>query len=308
MYTNFYNNLDNIKGTLNIRKNELMSAHTTFRIGGPADIFIKPTVAQIGPVIDECNKNNIPYTVIGNGSNLLVSDEGIEGVVIAITPDMAGQIDVFDDIVIAEAGAMLSSVANAAATASLTGMEFASGIPGSVGGAVYMNAGAYGGEIKDILTSATVLLPDGSVEKWNADRLEMGYRHSILEDNGAICLSAEFKLNKSTETEVRETMARLRDMRVAKQPLNYPSAGSTFKRPQGYFAAALIEEAGLKGFSIGGAAVSDKHAGFVINTGGATCKDVLNLMSAVTAKVKEHSGVTLLPEVKYIGKKMGVNV
>lgn len=303
MYTSFYNDLKSIRGTLNITEHELMSSHTTFKIGGPADIFIKPTISQVGQIINVCNNNSVPYTIIGNGSNLLVSDDGIEGVVIAIAPDMAGQIDVFEDTVIAEAGAMLSSVASAAASASLSGMEFASGIPGSVGGAVYMNAGAYGGEIKDILVNATVLLPDGSVEKWNADRLEFGYRHSLLEDTGAICLSAEFKLNKSTEAEVRATMAELRDKRVAKQPLNYPSAGSTFKRPQGYFAAALIDEAGLKGFSVGGASVSDKHAGFVVNTGGATCKDVIELMSIVTAKVKEHSGVTLSPEIKYIGRR-----
>ena len=303
MYTSFYNELKSIRGTLNITEHELMSSHTTFKIGGPADIFIKPTISQVGQIISVCNNNSVPYTIIGNGSNLLVSDDGIEGVVIAIAPDMAGQIDVFEDTVIAEAGAMLSSVASAAASASLSGMEFASGIPGSVGGAVYMNAGAYGGEIKDILVNATVLLPDGSVEKWNANRLEFGYRHSLLEDTGAICLSAEFKLNKSTEAEVRATMAELRDKRVAKQPLNYPSAGSTFKRPQGYFAAALIDEAGLKGFSVGGASVSDKHAGFVVNTGGATCKDVIELMSIVTAKVKEHSGVTLSPEIKYIGRR-----
>lgn len=286
-----------------ILANEPMSQHTTFRIGGPADIYIEPATSEVVPLINLLRNQQLPFTVIGNGSNLLVSDDGIEGVVVSLGKN-ASSVTVTEDTIEAEAGALLSVVANTAYKAGLTGLEFAAGIPGSVGGAVYMNAGAYGGEIKDILVSATVLTADYQFVEYTNDDLDLAYRHSSLMDDGGIVLNATFKLEKGSMEEIKALMDDLRDKRVSKQPLNFPSAGSTFKRPEGYFAGKLIEDAGLKGYTIGGAMVSEKHSGFVVNAGNATCKDVITLMKDVDAKVFEAFGVHLEPEVRIIGRNV----
>ncbi|MBP3261480.1 MAG: UDP-N-acetylmuramate dehydrogenase [Pseudobutyrivibrio sp.] len=282
---------------------EPMKAHTTFRIGGPADILIEPAYCDITAILHLLKEEDVPFTVIGNGSNLLVSDDGIEGVVIALGKK-SGEISISGDTIVAEAGALLSTVANAAADAGLTGLEFASGIPGTLGGAVYMNAGAYGGEIKDVLESVTVLNADFEKQVYNPKDLDLSYRHSALMEIGGFVTDVVIKLTPGDKDEIKAKIEEIRNQRVSKQPLNFPSAGSTFKRPEGYFAGKLIDDAGLRGYSVGGAQVSEKHCGFVINKDNATAKDVLQLMQDVDDNVYNKFGVHLTPEVRIIGRNI----
>ena len=262
---------------------ELMSRHTTFRIGGPADFFLVPENAdEIRRIIAVCKEKNVPYFILGNGSNLLVSDKGYQGVVVQLYRNF-GQIRVEDSRIHAQAGALLSGIAAAAREASLTG-------------------GAYGGEMKDVLKEVTVLTPEGGVLTLQADELHMGYRTSVIKEAGYIVLEAVISLEKGDQEEIRSRMQELAGMRTSKQPLSYPSAGSTFKRPEGYFAGKLIMDSGLRGYQVGGAQVSEKHCGFVINTGNATAKDVTTLMSDVQRIVLEKFGVKLEPEVKFLGE------
>lgn len=285
------------------RKNEPMKLHTTFRIGGPADVYAEPESAEeLAELISVCEGSGTPYLVIGHGSNLLVGDGGFRGTVICLGKAF-GDIRVDGDCIEAQAGALLGTVANTALEHSLAGMEFASGIPGSVGGALVMNAGAYGGEIKDILESAEILETDGSRCVVTAEELELGYRTSNILPLGRTVLSARFRLSKGDPEEISAKMKDLNGRRKEKQPLEYPSAGSTFKRPEGYFAGKLIEDAGCKGLTVGGAQVSEKHAGFVINVGDATAKDVEELIRQVQKRVLDQSGVMLEPEIKMTGER-----
>jgi UDP-N-acetylmuramate dehydrogenase len=280
---------------------EPMQAHTTFRIGGPADYFLMPqSIEELQAVLTVIRSENIPYFILGNGSNLLVSDQGYRGVIIQLFRNFS-TISVEGTKIRAAAGALLSTIASAARNNSLTGFEFAAGIPGTAGGACVMNAGAYGGEMKDVLEEVTVLTREGEIRTLAADELEMGYRTSIIKTADYIVLEAVIALKPGDEAAITARMKELREQRVTKQPLEYPSAGSTFKRPEGYFAGKLIMDAGLRGYQVGGAKVSDKHCGFVINAGGATAADVTTLMQDVRDRVKEQFGVTLEPEVKFLG-------
>lgn len=280
---------------------EGMKKHTTFRIGGPADLFAAPTTQEaVAEVIRICREQNYPFYIIGNGSNLLVSDDGYRGLILQLYRNFS-EILIEEDEIRVQSGAMLSVIAKRALEAGLTGFEFASGIPGTIGGAVVMNAGAYGGEMKDVLTEVTVLTKENEIRTIPAAELELGYRTSAVMKNGWIVLGAKIKLQKGDPQAIRARMEELKEQRVTKQPLEYPSAGSTFKRPEGYFAGKLIMDAGLRGFSVGDAQVSEKHCGFVVNKGNATAQDVLELIRQVTEKVKEQFGVTLEPEVKMLG-------
>lgn len=286
-----------------VLENEPMSDHTSFKTGGNADLFIKADCAEnIIKAVKILENEKIPYFIMGNGSNLLVSDKGIEGAVIEIG-SLMNNITVNGDKIYAEAGALLSSLSAAAADNSLTGLEFASGIPGSVGGAVFMNAGAYDGEIKDIIVSARAITCEGNIITLSKDELDLSYRHSVIEEKGLIVIGAEFKLMHGCQDEIRKKMADFASRRRDKQPLNYPSAGSTFKRPEGYFAGKLIEDSGLKGKMIGGAQVSEKHAGFIINTGDAKSSDISALIDYCIETVYNKFGVVIKPEVRIIGRK-----
>ena len=284
-----------------IRNEEPLNRHTTFRVGGPAEYFIMPTIAQVPKVVALCRAYGLPLTVIGNGSNLLVSDAGLRGVVLELGKAASGIRLLDGEDLAVTAGTLLSETANYAAKHGLTGMEFAAGIPGSLGGAVIMNAGAYGGEMKDILSAVRVLTKSGEIRVRPADELGLSYRHSRMMDEEELVLEARLNLTQGSEVVIRAQMDELRKKRVEKQPLEYPSAGSTFKRPQGHFAGKLIEEAGLRGFRVGDAQVSEKHCGFVINRGAATAAQILELMQRVQERVKEHSGVDLEPEVRLLG-------
>lgn len=280
---------------------EAMSRHTTFKIGGPADYFLMPDKdTDVGRIVKICKESAIPYFILGNGSNLLVGDGGYRGAVIQIYKNMS-VVTVEGTEITVQAGALLSSVAAAAKNAALTGFEFAGGIPGTMGGAVVMNAGAYGGEMKDVLTEVTVMDEEGEIVTLPADKLELGYRTSIIKTAGYIVLEAKLQLKEGNPEVIRETMKDLTIRRTTKQPLEYPSAGSTFKRPEGYFAGKLIMDSGLAGYQVGGAQVSEKHCGFVINAGGATARDVRTLMDNVRDIVYKKYGVTLEPEVKFLG-------
>ena len=280
---------------------EPMSAHTTFRIGGPADLFLVPhEIEEIRQIMEICRTEALSWFVLGNGSNLLVSDEGYRGVVIQIYRNLDG-IRVEGNEIHANAGALLSAIAAAAKNASLTGFEFAGGIPGTLGGAVVMNAGAYGGELKDVLKEVTVLTPTGEIETLPVEALELGYRTSIIQRAGYLVLGAVLTLTPGDAGEIQERMREFAKKRKEKQPLEYPSAGSTFKRPEGYFAGKLIMDSGLRGYRVGGAQVSEKHCGFVINAGEATAADVRQLMKDVSDTVWERFGVTLEPEVRFLG-------
>ena len=280
---------------------EAMSRHTTFKIGGPADYFLMPDKGtDVGRSVKICKESAIPYFILGNGSNLLVGDGGYRGAVIQIYKNMSA-VTVEGTEITVQAGALLSSVAAAAKNAALTGFEFAGGIPGTMGGAVVMNAGAYGGEMKDVLTEVTVMDEEGEIITLPADKLELGYRTSIIKTAGYIVLEAKLQLKEGNPEVIRETMKDLTIRRTTKQPLEYPSAGSTFKRPEGYFAGKLIMDSGLAGYQVGGAQVSEKHCGFVINAGGATARDVRTLMDNVRDIVYKKYGVTLEPEVKFLG-------
>ncbi len=289
-------------GIENILLNEPMFNHTSFKTGGNADLLITPkdTKELIG-VIRILRQHDISYIILGNGSNILVSDKGIRGAVIQIGKKMA-QIVIKGNQIMAQAGAMLSSIAVAAMEHELTGMEFASGIPGTLGGAVCMNAGAYGGEMKDILVEVEVLTSDLEVLTLTLKELDLSYRHSIIPEKSYLVLSSIITLQKGNKETIQEKMSLLAQERREKQPLNYSSAGSTFKRPEGYFAGKLISDAGLKGYSIGGAEVSQKHAGFIVNKGNATTNDILALIHYCQKTVKEKFGVTLETEVKIIGE------
>ena len=294
--------LSAICGPCNVYSDEPMMKHTSFRIGGPADWLITPESGKaLCEAVKFLKKEGVPYFILGNGSNLLVSDEGYRGVVIHIGKNM-GNITIDGERILAGAGALLSTVASKAAAASLTGMEFAGGIPGSIDGACVMNAGAYGGEMKDILISVTALLADGSICRIPAEELELGYRTSALMKNGAIVIEAEIGLSEGNIDDIRSTMDDLKERRVSKQPLELPSAGSTFKRPEGYFAGKLIMDSGLRGYAIGGAQVSEKHCGFVVNRGGATADDVISLIRHIQRTVQDNYGVQLVPEVRFLGE------
>lgn len=302
MSQKFYEELKNIIPEERIKADEPMKLHTTFRIGGPAKYFVIPeTKEEVKEIIACCKNADMPYYILGNGSNLLVSDKGYEGVVIQIFKNM-NQITLDGDTITSQAGAILSSVANKALDAGLTGFEFAAGIPGTLGGACVMNAGAYGGEMKDVLVSVTVLTPEGDFLTIPKEELELGYRTSIIAKKNYIVLEAKIKLTKGEKEAIKARMDELKVQRTTKQPLEYPSAGSTFKRPVGYFAGKLIQDAGLRGFQVGGAQVSEKHCGFVINKDQATAADVAELMRQVSLKVKEQFGVELEAEVKRLGE------
>ena len=301
MNQNFYDKLSNRIEQDRIYIDEPMSCHTTFRVGGMADFFVTPKNAnEVKDAIEICREEGMPYYIIGNGSNLLVSDKGYRGVIIQIYKEM-NEITVEDGKVKAQAGALLSGIAAKALAAELTGFEFASGIPGTIGGACVMNAGAYGGEMKDVLESVTVLTGEGEIIELSRNELELGYRTSVIAKKGYIVLGAVLKLERGDGEKIKAYMDELKEKRVTKQPLEYPSAGSTFKRPEGYFAGKLIEDAGLRGFQVGGAQVSEKHCGFVINRDHATAADIMELMRQVQIRVKENSGVDLEPEVKRLG-------
>ena len=282
---------------------EPMNKHTSFKIGGPCEIFIEPeSVSEVLAVIDYLNKNGIEFIVIGNGSNLLVSDLGIDGVVIKIGSKLSN-IEVNGNEIYTESGALLSKVANVALANDLGGMEALSGIPGSIGGAIYMNAGAYGTEIKDVIKEVTFVNEKGEIITLGCEELELGYRKSIFTNKNFIIISCILALKKGDNEEIKALMREYTKRRCEKQPLSYPSAGSTFKRPQGYFAGKLIEDCGLKGYSIGGAMVSELHAGFVINYDNATAKDVMDLIEYIKNKVIEKFGVEIEPEIKIIGRQ-----
>ncbi len=301
MEKKIYHKLVQIVGEERVRTDEPMKNHTTFRVGGPADFFVTPeTSEEVRAVIDMCRSEEIDCHIIGNGSNLLVSDRGVRGVVVQIAKAM-NKIESNGEQIRAQAGALLSEVAAHALKDGLAGFEFAAGIPGTLGGACVMNAGAYGGEMKDVLYEVTVLTPQGEFLVLKEDELELGYRTSVIARKGYIVLEAVIRLKKGDEEEIRRQMEDLRDRRISKQPLEYPSAGSTFKRPEGYFAGKLIQDAGLRGYTFGGAQVSEKHCGFVINRGDATAAEVAELMRRVADKVEEQFKVRLEPEVKRLG-------
>ena len=301
MNVNIKQRFQEILGNDRVLEAEPMSKHTTFRIGGPADLFVAPeNIDEIKKLIAICKEEEVPYFILGNGSNLLVSDKGYRGVIMQLYRSF-GQITLKENEIHAQAGALLSGIAAMAREASLTGFEFAGGIPGTLGGAVVMNAGAYGGEMKDVLKEVTVLTPEGEIVTLQADELQMGYRTSVVKEAGYIVLEAVISLKEGNPEEIKNRMQELAAMRSSKQPLSYPSAGSTFKRPEGYFAGKLISDAGLKGFTCGGACVSEKHAGFVVNKGNATAADVIKLTDEVSEKIYELNGVKLELEVKKLG-------
>ena len=302
MNQEFYQKLCEIVGKEQVLTDESMRKHTTFRIGGPADYLVLPQKAEeIGEIVAYCKKMNVPWYVMGNGSNLLVADQGVRGVVIQLLRNF-NKIVVQQNKISAQAGAGNALIARQALDASLTGFEFAAGIPGTIGGAVVMNAGAYGGEMKDIITEVTVLDEQGEIQSIPVDKLELGYRTSIIARKGYIVLEVCLELNNGQADEIKSRMDELKEQRVTKQPLDYPSAGSTFKRPEGYFAGKLIMDAGLRGFTVGGAQISEKHCGFVINKGNATAQDVIDLMEETKKIVMEKFGVVLEPEVKRLGQ------
>ena len=294
--------LQKLLGETKVLKEEPMASHTTFRIGGPADYFVLPENAEeLQGVLKLCAKEQVPYFILGNGSNLLVGDKGFRGVVIQLYKNFDG-IEILGTTIKARAGAMLIRVAKEAAGAGLTGLEFASGIPGTIGGAMVMNAGAYGGEMKDVVTSVLVLTKEGEIRTLTKEEMNFRYRGSVIEDEGYIVLETVMELQKGDPLVIKSRMEELLLQRRTKQPVEYPSAGSTFKRPEGYFAGKLIMDAGLRGYQVGGAKVSEKHCGFVINAGGATAADVMQLMKDVSEKVEKKFGVRLEPEVKRIGQ------
>lgn len=299
---NIYDKVVDIVGEENVHTDEPMSRHTTFRIGGNADYFVKPGNAdEVAAVIAVCREYNIPYFILGNGSNLLVSDDGYRGMIINIMDNM-DSVTVDGRIITAQAGAMLVRVSVMARDNALTGLEFASGIPGTIGGAVYMNAGAYGGEMKNVVKTVRAIDEYGRIYELDSEKMDFSYRHSIVEERKLIVLEVTLELEHGSREAIDNRMKELAEARRSKQPLEYPSAGSTFKRPEGYFAGKLIMDAGLRGYSVGGAQVAEKHCGFVINKGGATASDVVELIRDVQHDVDDKFGVTLEPEVKMLGE------
>ena len=291
---------------IRFKENEPLSAHCTFKIGGPADVFLQPCdEAQLCTAVRLCKEAGIRYYLLGNGSNILFEDAGFRGAVIDVTTEDAGMDPTLcrsadGDSLTVCAGMKLADLCRFAQKHGYTGLEFAYGIPGTVGGAVYMNAGAYGGEIKDVLERVSYLNTEGEIVEADAAELDLSYRHSVFEENGGCILRADFRLQKSDPEVIKARMNELMAKRIEKQPLDKPSAGSTFKRPVGAFAAALIDQCGLRGYRHGGAAVSDKHCGFVVNLGGATCADVLALCDEVCAIVKEKTGFALEKEIRVV--------
>lgn len=294
--------LAEIAGSAHVRCDEPMSSHTTFKVGGPADFFVKPeTTEQLTDVIRFCREQELSYFILGNGSNLLVSDRGYRGVIINIADNMAA-VSVDDAYIRAQAGAMLTRVSRLAGENGLSGLEFASGIPGTIGGAVCMNAGAYGGEMKEIVCRVHAVDEDGELYSFENDDMDFSYRHSIIEDRELIVVGTELKLEHGDRKAIDERVRELGAARREKQPLEFPSAGSTFKRPEGYFAGKLIMDAGLRGYAVGGAQVSEKHCGFVVNRGGATACDVMTLIRDVQHRVMDKFGVMLETEVRLLGE------
>lgn len=298
----FYEKLCACTAPDRVKEKEPMAEHTTFRIGGAADYYVTPANdEEVKKLMLLCKEEKTPYYIVGNGSNLLVSDAGYRGVIIEIGKEMSG-IEVRGERIHVQAGALMSRIAQAALENALTGFEFASGIPGTIGGAAVMNAGAYGGEMKDVIEEVTVLDREGEKHVLKKEELEFGYRTSKVMKEGYTVLSVLLKLSEGNPDEIREQMEDFTQRRITKQPLEYPSAGSTFKRPEGYFAGKLIQDTGLRGFTVGGAQVSEKHSGFVINKDGATAEEVNRLMQEVSNRVYEKFGVRLEPEVRRLGE------
>jgi UDP-N-acetylmuramate dehydrogenase len=297
-----YESLLNIVGQENVKLDEPMKKHISFRVGGPADILVKPTSeTQLSDIMVLIKKEKIPYLIIGNGSNLLVKDGGIRGVVIEISNNL-NNFDIKGTNVKIQSGALLSVVGKAVLREELKGFEFAAGIPGTLGGAIAMNAGAYGGEMKDIVKSVKLMDTDGNIFEFTNEQMEFEYRKSILSRTDYIVLSVEIELQKGNYEEIKATMKDFTQRRVSKQPLSLPSAGSTFKRPKGHFAGQLIEECGLRGLTLRGAQVSEKHCGFVVNLGNTTAKDLLELMYVVKSTVNAKFGIMLEEEVRILGE------
>lgn len=296
-----YKELAHIVTEAHVIKNKPLKDHTYTKLGGKADYFVTPTTGlQVQRVVQFAKKEKIPFTLLGNGSNLIIKDGGIRGIVMYL--GKLTNMSVTGDILRAESGALIADVSRLALDYSLTGLEFACGIPGSVGGALFMNAGAYGGEVKDILISATVVDDQGNIREILAEDLELAYRTSIIQKNGYIVLDATFQLAAGNEAEIKAVMDDLTYKRESKQPLEYPSCGSVFKRPPGHFAGKLIQDSGLQGFTIGGAQVSLKHAGFIVNLGNATASEYIALIKHVQKKVEENFGIRLEREVRIIGE------
>lgn len=299
----FYEMLLKVSGEAHVKVKEAMGKHTTFQVGGPADFFVSPEEEkELADITALCRRESVPFFILGNGSNLLVGDGGVEGVVISTEKFTGCRADKEKKRIIAGAGVSLGHVASAACEASLAGFEFASGIPGTVGGAVVMNAGAYGSAMKEVLESVKVLTPEGEIKELTAEELELGYRTSCIIPRQYVVVEAAFHLKEGVRTAIKEQIDELTRRRTEKQPLEYPSAGSTFKRPEGHYAGVLIDEAGLRGFALGGAQVSEKHCGFVINKNRATAADVVALCEEVKKRVYQNSGVKLEMEVKTLGR------
>ncbi|ACL76628.1 UDP-N-acetylmuramate dehydrogenase [Ruminiclostridium cellulolyticum] len=297
----FVQKLVSVTGKDGVSVNEPMSAHTSFKIGGPADIMTYPeNSTQLGNIIRECIKSNMPFMVMGNGTNLLVSDKGIRGVVIKIYDNMSA-FNVENETIELDAGILVSKASKLALEYSLTGLEFAEGIPGTVGGAVTMNAGAYTGEMCMVVYQTEYMDREGNIKTITGDEHCFSYRNSVIQKSKGIVLRTKLKLHKGDSQKIKEQMDEFNFKRRDKQPLEWPSAGSVFKRPQGYFVGKLIDDSGLRGFGIGGAKISDKHSGFIINSGGATCKDVLDLIKHIQKTVDEKFRVQLEPELRIIG-------
>lgn len=304
MNQNFENELYKIAGDSNVRKQEPMAKHTTFRIGGPAQYYVMPeTVEELGQLMLLCRAEKVPFFILGQGSNLLVRDGGIAGAVIQLGERFSGY-QVRENRIYAQAGILLSRLGAAARDAGLAGIEFAAGIPGTLGGGIVMNAGAYGGELKDVVTEVQLMDYNGDLHKKSGEEMQFAYRHSLVQDQPMIVLGATLELKEGDRAEIGKRMEELSIARRTKQPLEYPSAGSTFKRPEGYFAGKLIMDAGLRGYQVGGAQVSEKHCGFVVNRGNATASDVLALMEDVSEKVQEKFQVKLEPEVRVVGEPL----
>ncbi len=298
-----YAKLDDFLSPEQIVLNADMRKYTTFQIGGPADILVMPrTIDEVLNALEFCREKSIPYFLLGQGSNILVRDKGIRGMVIKLG-NCLKQLEISGSDILAQAGVSLSDLAWKAAKHGLSGLEFAEGIPGTLGGAVVMNAGAYGGEMQDIIYEVTAIDSEGHFRTFKREELEFGYRSSIFQKEFYIVLAARLHLQPGKPEEITATMTEYSRRRSEKQPLEYPSAGSTFKRPEGFFVGPIIEELGLKGFSVGGAQVSGKHAGFIINKGQAVAEDVIQLIRHLQEEIKEKHGVDLIPEIKIVGEE-----
>lgn len=301
LYMDFVIRLESVINKKNIKIDEFMKNHTSFKVGGVADILVIPeTIDEVVKIIKLCKEDHVPHYIMGFGSNLLVRDGGIRGVVIKL--EKLNSISVQGEKLRVQCGASFARASREALNASLTGLEFACGIPGTIGGAIAMNAGAYGGEVKDVIEEAVVIDNDGNLLHLNKEQLELGYRTSAVLKHGYVAVECTFKLEKGNYKEIKDNVDTLMKKRSEKQPLEYPSAGSTFKRPTGHFAGKLIEDSGLKGFSLGGAEVSEKHSGFIINKNNATSEEILSLINHVQETVNEKFGVKLETEVRIIGE------